>query len=346
MRRDYPKCPTKPSDCSLEGRAVGRQSTATASPIACPSARVGSTYILHFMQQDEAIESSIARFIAGCDSGSSSPPNASPALSPRPSSEKPDQSEELTQTSVLGDQAASTTRSTVDTAHFDCAICQGPMIDPAVGGGCAHHFCHPCYVEWALRKASCPTCRAPVWRIIIDNEFAVAGGLERTPMAICVDKMNGSIGTQLQQAIARDRKTVQMDGPAGLSLANTHNGNGWTELECVLLPRTATCIAACVCFFASSSAPTPTFVQVLGCESSQEQRCASSWNSSWRYNPDGQRCRFTRPLHCDRIHRAPLPYWRLRRCVPGPRLMLHPACMCAVTGMRNQRQQFYVYALQ
>ena len=31
---------------------------------------------------------------------------------------------------------------------FQCAICMGPMVDPAVGGGCAHHFCHECYESW------------------------------------------------------------------------------------------------------------------------------------------------------------------------------------------------------
>lgn len=50
------------------------------------------------------------------------------------------------------------------------------MRDPAIGGGCAHHFCFGCYVSWSATKFSCPTCRAPAWRIMRDPEFAEAVG--------------------------------------------------------------------------------------------------------------------------------------------------------------------------
>ena len=59
-----------------------------------------------------------------------------------------------------------------------CAICLGAMVDPATGGGCCHHFCLSCYESWVERNGSCPTCRAPVFALLRDTEFAalIGGG--------------------------------------------------------------------------------------------------------------------------------------------------------------------------
>ena len=103
---------------------------------------------------------------------------------------------------------------------FDCAICSGPMTDPAVGGGCAHHFCAPCYESWIAVRASCPTCRAPVWSITRDPEFAKLIGVEcshaPTPPPPPPSSANPPIsnGTRL----------VRLPGPAGLTITNSSAG--------------------------------------------------------------------------------------------------------------------------
>ena len=56
-------------------------------------------------------------------------------------------------------------------AHFDAPGASPPPVrSPARCS--AHHFCFECYQSWVARKASCPTCRAPVWTITRDAEFA------------------------------------------------------------------------------------------------------------------------------------------------------------------------------
>lgn len=52
------------------------------------------------------------------------------------------------------------------------------MCDPAIGGGCAHHFCKPCLESWQKTKPNCPICRAPIITITLDYEFANALGLK------------------------------------------------------------------------------------------------------------------------------------------------------------------------
>ena len=74
---------------------------------------------------------------------------------------------------VTTDEQVVTNKNDMSRAFtMDCAICAGPLKDPAVGGGCAHHFCYECYDEWCTRKSNCPTCRAPVWCLTRDTELA------------------------------------------------------------------------------------------------------------------------------------------------------------------------------
>jgi len=114
---------------------------------------------------------------------------------------------------------------------FDCAICQTPMTDPAVGGGCAHHFCFECYEQWTAKKATCPTCRAPVWKIVVDTEIASQHGIELSAR-YSTQARNSSSPAPTNPAVTPAQhsnggmRTVQVDGPAGLTLANTHDGKG------------------------------------------------------------------------------------------------------------------------
>ena len=98
----------------------------------------------------------------------------------------------------------------------DCPICASPIRDPAVGGGCAHHFCFPCYTEWNDRKPSCPTCRAPVWSIVVDVEYAALCGSEVTRAQDKRVEEDGQDGLDCPSGC----KTVQVDHPAGMTIGN------------------------------------------------------------------------------------------------------------------------------
>lgn len=88
------------------------------------------------------------------------------------------------------------------------------MEDPAVGGGCAHHFCASCYIEWASRRPSCPTCRAPVWTITKDAEFAKAIGAKCS-----LSTKMGEPGARAEEGAARVH--IKLPAPAGLTIANS-----------------------------------------------------------------------------------------------------------------------------
>lgn len=114
---------------------------------------------------------------------------------------------------------------------YDCAICSSPMEDPAVGGGCAHHFCYPCYTSWVDRKPSCPTCRAPVWAITHDYEFAKLIGAECSTSHASPNAAGNHGGDDMRDAPeeAPDPtapRRVALPAPAGLTIANAPGGNG------------------------------------------------------------------------------------------------------------------------
>ena len=94
----------------------------------------------------------------------------------------------------------------------------------------AHHFCFDCYNEWVGRKPSCPTCRAPVWAITKDREFAKLIGAEITggnnngaDTDGTSGKAEGDDEPALQQGGPR---RVALPAPAGLTIANAPGGHG------------------------------------------------------------------------------------------------------------------------
>ena len=93
----------------------------------------------------------------------------------------------------------------------------------------AHHYCFECYNEWVTRKPSCPTCRAPVWAITRDVEFAKLIGAEVTsdsgPAAerTSSDKDGGEDEPTAQQGGPR---RIALPAPAGLTIANAPGGHG------------------------------------------------------------------------------------------------------------------------
>ena len=138
----------------------------------------------------------------------------------------------------------------------ECSICVSAMVNPSVGGAwyalstatklgrsqhtrsrprpdsnllmrvgsprSCHHFCFDCYEEWARQKATCPTCRAPVWNLKLDVEYADLCGAEITP------KARASAGDALEVAELAPgiRHAVKVCWPAGLTLTNSPKGNG------------------------------------------------------------------------------------------------------------------------
>jgi len=102
---------------------------------------------------------------------------------------------------------------------FECAICTCPVEDPCVGGGCAHHFCFDCMTQWANKASTCPTCRAPIYSIVRDPEFATLVG------AIC--KASEGSGTDRGlSAFEGKGKTLRISHPAGLVLTSTPGVTG------------------------------------------------------------------------------------------------------------------------
>ena len=103
---------------------------------------------------------------------------------------------------------------------FACAICTEQVHDPVIGGACTHHFCHSCLVQWASSSqhhgSTCPTCRAPIARIMRDPEFAAAVGVETlsSRVAASVSPLLKAAGTQ----------TFHVSWPPGILLRKAPEG--------------------------------------------------------------------------------------------------------------------------
>ena len=130
----------------------------------------------------------------------------------------------------------------------ECAICSKQMVRPAIGGGCAHHACEACYRELNERRPSCPVCRAPVWQISVDYEFARLVGCELTDLsslstavqssAASTDRIQSDAGlavTDSDPTAGDNIFRVTVEAPAGITLsskrgtvvvARLHTGNG------------------------------------------------------------------------------------------------------------------------
>ena len=84
----------------------------------------------------------------------------------------------------------------------------------------AHHFCFECYESWASCKPSCPTCRAPVWAITRDVEFATLIGARCS--TVNTVKERGEADDEESAGGAARRVAVR--APAGLTIANKGHG--------------------------------------------------------------------------------------------------------------------------
>ena len=104
-----------------------------------------------------------------------------------------------------------------------CAICLGAMVDPATGGGCCHHFCLSCYESWVERNGSCPTCRAPVFALLRDTEFAALIGGGAVP-----DAGNAAAAAAEAKPLLEGQTLISVPsgGAMGLTVSNTAEGRG------------------------------------------------------------------------------------------------------------------------
>jgi hypothetical protein len=90
---------------------------------------------------------------------------------------------------------------------------------------------HRCYQSWYRQKTSCPTCRAPVWNIKLDVEFAELCGSEITTKAETPSNVDNLALPRDEVAAvashaATDRRSIHIAWPAGLTLANHHRESG------------------------------------------------------------------------------------------------------------------------
>lgn len=114
---------------------------------------------------------------------------------------------------------------------FECAICTSPIEDPVIGGGCTHHFCRPCLTQWIQHKPNCPTCRAPVWCVLRDPEFATLAGVpvassvdtDATPVA---DHSGGRGRTRVQRVAVGAPAGLTIGGVRGCIVTRVVRGNG------------------------------------------------------------------------------------------------------------------------
>jgi hypothetical protein len=96
----------------------------------------------------------------------------------------------------------------------------------------AHHFCYPCYTSWCDRKPSCPTCRAPVWAITRDVEFAKLIGAECSGSHAAfpgkAGLADGEQDTEQPESPIDPSapRRVALPAPAGLTISNAPGGNG------------------------------------------------------------------------------------------------------------------------
>jgi len=99
------------------------------------------------------------------------------------------------------------------------------MRDPALGGGCAHHFCKACLLQWCQTKPNCPVCRAPVWCVVSDHEYANALGCEPAARESSGAQAPAATTTDLEETTdpahsdGPGTRRVKVNGPAGLVLA-------------------------------------------------------------------------------------------------------------------------------
>lgn len=118
-----------------------------------------------------------------------------------------------------------------DHQQVECSICTQQMVRPAIGGGCAHHACEPCYKQWYERKPSCPVCRAPVWRISVDFEFAKLVGCDLGASSnLTTSASSAASSASLWQDNTPESGEssddtdgvlrVQVEGPAGITLSS------------------------------------------------------------------------------------------------------------------------------
>ena len=109
-------------------------------------------------------------------------------------------------------------------------ICKMPMCSPTIGGGCTHHACLRCYEDRVATDPTCPTCRAPVWNLVVDRDFALVAGcsLQRQPDPVSVRKVSESQDGVLSLRADNDQGHVvwahtvnkHIEHPAGISLAS------------------------------------------------------------------------------------------------------------------------------
>jgi hypothetical protein len=165
---------------------------------------------------------------AGLRSSPYSSPSGTPTHSRRPSHDWTGQAG--SEGVIAAGKQRPPTAEMAAVATPDCAICASPISDPAVGGGCAHHFCYPCFKSWTDRKPSCPTCRAPVWSLVVDVEFAKMCGAEITSAAKLTTRSAASpdAGDENAEAEAQQGpagcRTVAVEYPAGMTIGNSSKG--------------------------------------------------------------------------------------------------------------------------
>lgn len=142
--------------------------------------------------------------------------------------------------------------STSADVSWACAVCTDKIHDPAIGGACTHHFCHACLLEWQQQNtrrqqvATCPTCRAPIARIMRDPEFASAIGVaslaSREPLpheppgaqtvqitwppGITLSPLPGTPSEQLTLEEMLSEESPMRDRPLGLLIADVAAENG------------------------------------------------------------------------------------------------------------------------
>ena len=109
----------------------------------------------------------------------------------------------------------------------ECCICsRTQMVRPAIGGGCAHHACEACYREWSAKKPCCPVCRAPVWQISVDFEYARLVGCDlgdssRSTASGSSESSNAECQSEeARPAVESGILHFTIEAPAGITLSS------------------------------------------------------------------------------------------------------------------------------
>ena len=142
------------------------------------------------------------------------------------------------------------------TIPFPCAICMEPMSDPCTGGACSHHFCGECLKEWVLTSLSqsrtpslgarprCPTCRAPIERLLRDPEFASAIGVTSAPSYHDIYH-NTDTGRITTRAVPNVR-TLTVSWPPGMTLTSVATNDSYKCYVTGLVPGNGAALAGVV----------------------------------------------------------------------------------------------------